>query len=145
MQKSSGFCKINKKIRINSKKHIDKWLQKCYNVFRSKRKGALMRPPNEYTNQEWQSDFEILKQTVTPAPENRMTVVPDTSSYGSYHGKTQYQNYCSFINNILKNIRRGEIDYCYYIYQIADLLKYEKERLEVQWLQLERCFRISLK
>lgn len=104
-----------------------------------------MRPPNEYTNQEWQSDFEILKQTVTPAPENKMTVVPDTSSYGSYHGKTQYQNYCSFINNILKNIRRGEIDYCYYIYQIADLLKYEKERLEVQWLQSERCFRVSLK
>ena len=103
------------------------------------------RPPKEYTNQEWLSDFENLKRTVIPAQEDRMREFPDTPSFGSYHGKTQYQNYCSFINNILRNIRRGEVDYCYYIYQIADLLKYEKERLEVQWLQLERCFRISLK
>lgn len=103
------------------------------------------RPPKEYTNKEWLSDFENLKRTVIPAQEDRMRVIPDTPSYGSYHGKTQYQNYCSFINNILRNIRRGEVDYCYYIYQIADLLKYEKERLEVQWLQFERCFRISLK
>lgn len=103
------------------------------------------RPPKEYTNKEWLSDFENLKRTVIPAQEDRMREIPDTSSYGSYYGKTQYQNYCSFINNILRNIRRGEVDYCYYIYQIADLLKYEKERLEVQWLQFERCFRISLK
>ena len=103
------------------------------------------RPPKDYTNQQWQSDFEILKQFVTPAQENEMRIIRDTSLYGSYHGKTQYQNYCSFINNILKNIRSGEVDYCFYIYQIADLLKYEQERLEVQWLQSERCFRVSLK
>ena len=103
------------------------------------------RPPKEYTNKEWLSDFENLKRTVIPAQEDRMRVIPDTSSYGSYYGKTQYQNYCSFINNILRNIRRGEIDYCYYIYQIIDLLKFEKERLGVQWLQSERCFRVSLK
>lgn len=103
------------------------------------------RPPKDYTNQQWQFDFEILKQFVTPAQENEMRIIRDTSLYGSYHGKTQYQNYCSFINNILKNIRNGEVDYCFYIYQIADLLKYEQEKLEVQWLQSERCFRVSLK
>ena len=103
------------------------------------------RPPKDYTNQQWQSDFEILKQFVIPSQESEMRIIRDTSLYGSYHGKTQYQNYCSFINNILKNIRGGEVDYCFYIYQITDLLKYEQERLEVQWLQSERCFRVSLK
>jgi hypothetical protein len=72
-----------------------------------------------------------------------MRVIRDGSLYGSYHGKTQYQQYCSFINNILRNIRRGEIDYCFYIYQVAELLKYE-ERLKVVWLQPEGCFRLSL-
>lgn len=103
------------------------------------------RPPKEYTNQQWQSDFEIIKQTVIPAQESKMRVIRDAPSYGSYHGKTQYQNYCSFINNVLNNIRCKEVDYCFYIYQIMDLLKYEKERLEVKWLQSERCFRVSLK
>ena len=102
------------------------------------------RPPKEYTNQQWQSDFELIKQSVIPVQESKMRVIGDTSLYGSYHGKTQYQNYCSFINNILNNIRHKEIDYCFYIYQILDLLKYEKGRLEVQWLQSERCFRVSL-
>lgn len=72
-----------------------------------------------------------------------MRVIRDGSLYGSYHGKAQYQQYCSFINNILRNIRRGEIDYCFYIYQVAELLKYE-ERLKVVWLQPEGCFRLSL-
>lgn len=72
-----------------------------------------------------------------------MRVIRDSPFYGSYHGKTQYQQYCSFINNILRAIRRGEIDYCFYIYQIQDLLKYE-ERLKAVWLQSEGCFRLSL-
>ena len=74
-----------------------------------------------------------------------MRTIFDTSLYGSYCGKTQYQSYCSFINNMLKNIRHGEIDYCFYIYQVAELLKYEHERLQATWLNFEKCFRLSLK
>lgn len=101
------------------------------------------KPPKDYTSEQWLSDFEELKSKVKQAQEREMRVMPDVSLYGSYHGKTQYQQYCSFINNILRTIRRGGIDYCFYIYQIQDLLKYE-ERLKVIWLQSEGCFRLSL-
>ena len=101
------------------------------------------KPPKDYTSRQWQSDFEEIKSKVKPAQDRLMRSMRDSPSYGSYHGKTQYQQYCSFINNILKSIRRGEIDYCFYIYQIQDLLKYE-ERLKAVWLQSEGCFRLSL-
>lgn len=63
-----------------------------------------------------------------------MKFVNDKSYYcgSEYHGKTQYQSYCDFINDILKNIRSGGLDYCYYIYQIADLLRYEPN-LKSKW------------
>lgn len=44
---------------------------------------------------------------------------------GEYKGETQYTRYKKFINDILKVIRKGEVDYAYYIYQIEDLLRYE--------------------
>lgn len=75
-----------------------------------------------------------------------MTVIPELpySPDRTYHGKTQYQYYCDFINDILSNIRKGGIDYCFYIYQVAELLKYEYDKLQVRYLEKEKCFRLSL-
>ena len=52
-----------------------------------------------------------------------------TVSQESYSGETQYFRYRNYINDILCTIRSRHhaVDYCYYIYQIADLLKYEPE------------------
>ena len=75
----------------------------------------------------------------------KMRVIPEPRNFvGTYHGKTQYQCYCDFINDVLNSIRRGKPDYCYYIYQIAELLKYEHDRLQAVWLEEERCFKLSL-
>lgn len=63
----------------------------------------------------------------------------------SYHGDTQYQYYCRYINDILWSIRHGKVDYCYYIYQIAELLRFEHDRLQAVYLEQEHCFRLSLR
>lgn len=103
--------------------------------------------PNGYTNEQWQLDFEKLRSRAVPSDNGRMIVPREVSrsQYQEYHGDTQYQYYCRFINDILSSIRRGRVDYCFYIYQIAELLRFERERLQATWLEKERCFRLSLK
>ena len=103
-------------------------------------------PPTNYTDSQWQSDLKDLKSKIK---KNESFLMPTTrealeTAYQEYHGKTQYHRYCDFINNILKNIRDGHIDYCFYIYQIAELLKYEHDNLRATWLNEERCFRVFL-
>lgn len=103
------------------------------------------RPPKDYTDSQWQQDFIKIKAVVKPSLFKNMKVIPEPRNFsGTYHGKTQYQYYCDFINYILSGIRRGKPDYCFYIYQIAELLKYEHDRLQAVWLEEERCFKLSL-
>lgn len=104
------------------------------------------KPPMDYTNDQWQSDFTNLKSQIKKCNLSLMPSIREISKtiYQEYHGKTQYQRYCDFINNILENIRCGHVDYCFYIYQIAELLKYEHDNLKVNWLETERCFQVSL-
>lgn len=52
---------------------------------------------------------------------------------GRYDGKTNWQEYCNFINSILDNIRLGQIDYCYYIYQIMQLTKFHYDKLKTKY------------
>lgn len=49
--------------------------------------------------------------------------------YGLYDDKipTTYEYYRKFINDVLRNIRNGETDYCYELYQIRELLRFEPE------------------
>lgn len=60
----------------------------------------------------------------------------------TYHGETMYQRYCDFINGILSTIRAGESDYCFYTYQIAELLRFENIRLRSEWMPRHGCFRV---
>ena len=103
-------------------------------------------PPIDYTDNQWQSDFTDLKSQIKQCNSSLMPSIREVSEtiYQEYHGKTQYQRYCDFINSVLKNIRGGHIDYCFYIYQIAELLRYEHDNLKVTWLEAERCFRVFL-
>ena len=105
------------------------------------------RPPLGYTDEQWQRDFDYLKSRIKQSSLTQMTVIPELpySPGRTYHGKTQYQCYCDFINDILNNIRNGGIDYCFYIYQVAELLKFEHDDLQVRYLEKEKCFRLSLK
>lgn len=103
------------------------------------------RPPKDYADSQWQQDLIRIRAVVQPSSFKKMRVIPEPRNFvDTYHGKTQYQCYCDFINDVLNSIRRGKSDYCYYIYQIAELLKYEHDRLQAVWLEEERCFELSL-
>lgn len=66
--------------------------------------------------------------------------------YAEYRGDTQYYYYVQGINSILNTIRgkNGESDYCYNLDQIRDLLRFEHDRLQSEWMPDYRCFRVWL-
>lgn len=109
-------------------------------------------PDPRMTNDEWQTYFRALKMLVEQKKIRR--IEDATLQYSdkrhneelasAYHGDTIWQCYCQFINGILGFIRSGEEDYCYYIYQISDLLKYEHDRLRTEWIPSLQCFRVWL-
>ncbi len=104
------------------------------------------KPPKGYTDAEWQQDLIRLKDKIQEnKTQKKMTVIeePPYDPEKPYYGKTQYQCYCDFINDILDNIRSGGTDYCFYIYQIAELLKYQHD-LQAVWSQEDECFILSL-
>ena len=67
-----------------------------------------------------------------------------TNSKG-YYGETAASRYANFINDVLYNIRKGEVDYVFFVYQIEDLLKYEKERLWTEYFPDDSYFMVGLK
>lgn len=94
------------------------------------------RPSSDLTNERWQKEFTIYRMLTTPSKNKKMggrysreSGCWDEDRNGIYTGATNWQEYCAFINDVLSNIRSNQCDYCYYIYQIQDLLKYEPVRL----------------
>lgn len=71
------------------------------------------------TDSAWQKQFYELRQAVKPSMNKSMKTSYPVRVNGWYEKServdTQWQNYCRFINDILKNIRLGEKDYCYHI------------------------------
>ena len=99
-------------------------------------------PSSSMTDEKWQKEIKIRKAFVTPYPKNitKMTGKYSKESgkwneetHGTYHGCTNWQQYCSYINDILRSIRNGQVDYCYYIYQILDLLKFHYDDLKTRY------------
>lgn len=110
------------------------------------------QPPAEMTDEQWQKYFEAMKPLVRPAQERTMkcgkSIIVNRhrlEDQSSYSGETQWERYCQFINTVLKAIRHKEHDYCYNIYQITDLLKYEHDRLATKWLPEDRCIEVWLR
>lgn len=98
------------------------------------------RPVDYLTDKLWQTEFKIRKSFVKPSIKSYMggkysreSGYWNEETQGKYYGATNYQEYCAFINDILRNIRSGQIDYCYFIYQIMDLLRYEYDRLVTKY------------
>ena len=98
------------------------------------------RPSSTLTDKEWQNELSIMKLYITP---HNKTVTRMGGKYSrgqelrtennEYHGITNWQSYCAFINNVLKNIRSGNRDFCYYGYQIIELLKFHYDDLRTRY------------
>lgn len=110
------------------------------------------RPSQDMTDESWQMFFDYIKDKVKPTSNKRMysrslpVVVyglPSQCTY-TYHGDTQWEIYCKYINDVLSSIRRGENDYCFYPYQITELLRFEHDKLRTKWLPHSRCFQVWL-
>lgn len=102
------------------------------------------RPTSTLTDEKWQKEFEIRKRFVMPYKDGNTKKLSgkytkesgkwNEETCGEYLGCTNWQSYCTYINEILRNIRSGQIDYCYYIYQILDLLKFHHEDLRTKYM-----------
>lgn len=102
------------------------------------------KPSSTLTDEKWQKELNIRRLFVVPVSKDitrlgqnmqysKETGYWNEETMGTYHGATNWQEYCSFINDMLKNIRAGQVDYCYYIYQIMDLLKFHYNDLKTKY------------
>ena len=100
------------------------------------------RPTSAMTDEKWQKEFNLRKMFITPYPKDikklkgqysKESGMWNEETHGTYHGCTSWQSYCSYINDILNNIRSGQVDYCYYIYQILDIVKFHYNDLKTRY------------
>ena len=100
------------------------------------------RPTSDMTDDKWQKEFNLRKLFITPYPSDIKKLKGKYSkesgywneeTMGEYYGCTSWQSYCAYINDILSNIRAGQVDYCYYIYQILDLVKFHYNNLMTRY------------
>jgi len=109
------------------------------------------KPDKDMTDKEWQEYFGIMKTLTHQVKEKRMSCRTSpilingySDNQFTYQGDTQWTKYKEFINSILFAIRHGECDYCFYIYHIAELLRYEHDNLRTKWLPDDNCFQVWL-
>lgn len=98
------------------------------------------RPGSLLTDRDWQTQFEIMKLYITPYPPsvNKLAgkgtrKIDRRNEFGDYRLATNWQEYASYINDVLKAIRSGKHDYCYYRYQLEDLLKFHHDDLRTEF------------
>ena len=91
------------------------------------------RPLSTLTDEKWQKEFLVRKMFITPFSKDvkkfggkysKESGIWNEETSGVYHGQTNWQEYCSYINDVLRTIKSGQVDYCYFIYQIMDLAKF---------------------
>lgn len=102
------------------------------------------RIADKMTAVEWDDFFTYMKSQIKPCGTGYMPT-PRSEAINSnreYHGETEAWRYRNFINDILKSVRHGKIDYCFYVFQVRDLLRYEP-RITVRYLENSDCFRVS--
>ena len=100
------------------------------------------RPTSTLTDEKWQKEFRLRKLFITPHNESvrklsgkysKESGIWNEETMGTYYGCTSWQSYCSYINDVLNNIRMGQIDYCYYIFQIMELARFHYNTLRTKY------------
>lgn len=100
------------------------------------------RPSPTLTDSQWQQEFQIRKLQIKPYSPNytRMGGRYSRESHKrndedcTYDGPTNYQQYCHTINDMLSVIRSGKIDFCFFTYQIMDLLRFHYDDLRTKYI-----------
>lgn len=112
---------------------------------------SVRRPPDNMTDTEWQEYFQFIRSNIEPSTTQVMIKHLQDSSHGCpdkaykpVRRKTQNDEYCDFINDMLKILRSGHVDYCYYIFQVTDLLRFEYDRLRTEYMNDDGCIKVWL-
>lgn len=135
---------INATNQLKQKKEIKKYKHMTLEELREMKivSNSNGRPSPTLTDKKWQKEFNVRKLFIKPYNEKVKKLGGLNSKesgkwneeiQGTYHGQTNWQEYCSFINDVLKNIRSGQRDYCYFIYQIMDLAKFHFDTLRTKY------------
>lgn len=111
---------------------------------------------SKITPDEWDEYFLTLKQLTIPSNEKRLSRKAGSNkligrnwslSNGVYDGSDSLdKRYVDYINDVLKVIRSGKkskSDFCYKIYQVADLLRFEIN-LKSRLIHSDGCSRIEV-
>ena len=110
------------------------------------------RPTLELNNRIWQRIFFQLKTTTIPYINGEKKHMSSRTSravldeWGDYEidKTTDYNRYCNFINQSLQEIRSGNTCYCYFYYQIGQLLKFHKDNLRTKFNELGKYWEVWL-
>lgn len=82
------------------------------------------------TNDDFQKELEIMRASIDSTQDKKLSSIDKyhiiNNNYSPIFCNSNDINntYYEFINNILKNICKGEIEFCYYIGQIRELLRF---------------------
>ena len=95
-------------------------------------------PRDGLTDEKWQAEFNLRKKFLTPYPEGttKIKVVKDEFC--------QAHTYSTYINDTAKNLRNGEVEYAFFIYQIEELYKLFPLNLKTSYLPRYGCFSVWL-
>ncbi len=97
-------------------------------------------------NRQWQTVFDWLRSKTEPRTDKRFNMKRysfEKTSY-TYTGESEYFRYMLFINDILSTIRSGKTDYCFKVEHVVDLLKFEHDRLQTEWIPSESYFKVFI-
>lgn len=108
-------------------------------------------PSPNMTNAQWQEKFTLMRRLVRPSADSHITNSYSKEPFywneelqDSYEGITNWQSYSLFINDTLRQLRRGETCYAWFTYQIRDLLRFEHNRLRTRYARQERMWTLWL-
>lgn len=132
------------KSQIEKRKEFEKYKHMTLEELKEMRiiSNTTGRPTSTLTDEKWQKEFNVRKLFITPYSKevkkmgkkfSKESGLWNEETQGIYHGMTNYQEYCGYINDVLNNIRAGQVDYCYYIFQIIDLLKFHYDDLRTKY------------
>ena len=63
----------------------------------------------------------------------RRSGVRSNDALEAVFGKTSWQNYNQFINDVIAQIRKGAHDYCFYLYQVMELERFFPGTLQTRF------------
>ena len=94
-------------------------------------KAATLTKSLHMTNEDFQNQLNLMRTLNKPTKETKLISIAKyhivNSNYSALscgNNETNYTYYVKFINDVLKSILKGKVDYCYNIGQVKELLRF---------------------